>query len=469
VGKTLFPTVSFVSFRTVRGVESRGTLTHLTPDQAVFEVYDPNVALQVSEVLENLSIFRGDRTIYAGRGLVRSFVPAGLVGIVSATLHNPPWLDSQEDGPDEAIQGEAHAFIREWERAHTLHPAYRLAVSSVTAFLRDLNRWLSQAELALGGNAGGIDDRRRDFAARVEASVGPKIQELFAVFEGAAAQVADDESGAHKALAQRETHPVLLCSPFVHRAYTKPLGYAGDYEMVNMILGDPLTGQSTYAKLVNSSYLSVSTATAHRNRIKILIDRMAAEARRMAVRGNGLLKVLDIGCGPAREVEDFILSDPVVERCSFKLVDFNPETIEYAQQRLSEAVCRAGRTPELEFACQSVHQLLRDASRRSDGGEPSYDVVYCAGLFDYLSDRVCSALLRLFCRLTKPGGIVLATNVHPSNPIRHMMDHVLEWYLIHRDESELLRLAPPEEQSRVFTDPTGVNVFLEIREGGRTE
>lgn len=34
----------------------------------------------------------------------------------------------------------------------------------------------------------------------------------------------------------------MLCSPFAYRAYHKPLGYAGDYEMVNMIARDPYEG-----------------------------------------------------------------------------------------------------------------------------------------------------------------------------------------------------------------------------------
>ena len=30
--------------------------------------------------------------------------------------------------------------------------------------------------------------------------------------------------------------------PFAYRAYTKPLGYAGDYEVVNMMMRDPYEG-----------------------------------------------------------------------------------------------------------------------------------------------------------------------------------------------------------------------------------
>lgn len=40
------------------------------------------------------------------------------------------------------------------------------------------------------------------------------------------------------------------------------------------------------------------------------------------------------------------------------------------------------------------------------------------------------------------------------------MEHLLEWYLVYRDEERMTTLLPPgSEQVRVFTDDTGVNVF----------
>jgi extracellular factor (EF) 3-hydroxypalmitic acid methyl ester biosynthesis protein len=42
------------------------------------------------------------------------------------------------------------------------------------------------------------------------------------------------------------------------------------------------------------------------------------------------------------------------------------------------------------------------------------------------------------------------------------MEHVMEWHLVMRDESDMLRLAPENESTKIYTDETGINVFLEI-------
>jgi hypothetical protein len=40
----------------------------------------------------------------------------------------------------------------------------------------------------------------------------------------------------------------------------------------------------------------------------------------------------------------------------------------------------------------------------------------------------------------RPGGRVILGNFHPDNPTKAMMDHVLDWKLIHRSEDDMNRL-----------------------------
>jgi len=71
----------------------------------------------------------------------------------------------------------------------------------------------------------------------------------------------------------------------------------------------------------------------------------------------------------------------------------------------------------------------------------------------------------VFYGMLAPGGLLLATNVdvHPS---RNEMEYFLEWHLVHRNSNEMMKLAPEQadrEQMKLTRDPTGVNIFLEVR------
>ena len=113
---------------------------------------------------------------------------------------------------------------------------------------------------------------------------------------------------------------------------------------------------------------------------------------------------------------------------------------------------------------ESAHDRLKRAVRRDENPEKAqFDFVYCAGLFDYLSDKVCARLLQYFVQRTRSGGGILVTNVHTSNPQIGVMEHVLEWHLIYRDEAMLESVLPePRQATRLYTDATGVNVFAEF-------
>jgi extracellular factor (EF) 3-hydroxypalmitic acid methyl ester biosynthesis protein len=68
--------------------------------------------------------------------------------------------------------------------------------------------------------------------------------------------------------------------------------------------------------------------------------------------------------------------------------------------------------------------------------------------------------------LVAPGGLLIVTNVEPANPSRHGMEHLLDWHLNYRRAGDLAALKPDgasADETRVYADDTGVNVFLEVR------
>lgn len=461
--KRISITESLVLFRNSQGVEARGTLVHITRNIVVFEVYNPYSIVQLSEVLQDLRILRGERTIYNGRAVVSNLLPTGLMVICSAALVDP-WSELADLMPGQGLRAELERFIEEWTKVYTIEPKFRLAVGNLKSFLGEMSRLLQQVDVAFSDSPKAVVPPPSELIQEIGDPIIPKIQELLGVFEYEAGRIEPGVVASHKMFARSELHPLLLCSPFVHRIYTKPLGYAGDYMMVNMILDAPLEGVNSYAKLVNSFYLDQPTARAHRNRIEILLKRIKEEAASHAKDGRPM-RIMNIGCGPAVEVQRFIREDELSETCEFHLLDFNEETLGYAKEMLQNATRERRRNPGLFFIHQSIHDLLREAATRdSSSHHRPFDLIYCAGLFDYLGDRVCKRLMQLFYSWTLPGGLLIATNVHPSNPNRYFMEHLAEWHLIYRNEEDMKSLTPGKE-CRVYTDSTGVNVFLEVRKG----
>jgi len=111
-----------------------------------------------------------------------------------------------------------------------------------------------------------------------------------------------------------------------------------------------------------------------------------------------------------------------------------------------------------------VYELLRRAQRGGVVAE-KFDLIYCAGLFDYLAPDTCRALMDLWHDSLSPGGLMLIANMNDTKPFRNFIEFILDWQLIYRDSREILSLAPRHcrETTRVIAEPASVNLFLHIR------
>ena len=67
--------------------------------------------------------------------------------------------------------------------------------------------------------------------------------------------------------------------------------------------------------------------------------------------------------------------------------------------------------------------------------------MYSIELIDYFDERIVTRLQTWIRSCLAPGGRSILGNFHPNNPTRGLMDHLLDWRLIHRDEADMVRLA----------------------------
>lgn len=452
---------TFLTCQTSQGFELRATIARLTRFAVVFEAPAPQVFLRSSEVLKELTIHIHERPVYTGKAVISKIVDAGTTAVCEATLEDG-WLDVGQLDLN-GLQASLGEFLDKTKSAFKILPEFKLAVADLQIVLGDLRLWFDQLELSLQPHS---TAQRQEMEERFLTELSPRVAAYlggaFERFNEACGEVDEEWQAAHRVYVKRQLHPWVLCAPFMYRTYKKPLGYAGDYEMVNMMVRPPFEGPTLYAKMLNAFFLNTPPVVAHRNRIDLLTQLLVQETSRVARAGRPA-RILNLGCGPAWEIQQFLANSSLSNQAHFTLLDFNQETIEYTQRVLHRAREQHCRNTQISLIKKSVAQFVGE-NRRSAAG--ACDLVYCAGLFDYLPDHVCRQVMRVFYEMTLPGGLVVVTNVDTYNPSRPWMDYAVDWNLLHRDSRALASLSPPQadpETVRVVAESLGVNIFLECR------
>jgi extracellular factor (EF) 3-hydroxypalmitic acid methyl ester biosynthesis protein len=460
---------SWVTFQTGDGLDVRGTMLRLSRHSVAFEILHPDVTLRTSEVLNGFKIVAGGRTIFFGRAVVSGLVHTGtaLVGEVKLSAPEPDsavFLTAARVSPNP--QEAYDHFFQGWQKEYRIAPEFKVMVADVAAYLAGVRQWLEQIEFTLKEKK---DPQQAEQEREALEAVAQRVINTFNVqherFEELADQIPTELLGAHQDFVRRHWHKLFLCAPFAHRTFHKPLGFAGDYEMMNMIHRNQPEGRSLYEKLIHLLLVSQWPALSVRNRIAHLKKNLVSETARVA-RSGRRARILNIGCGPAREMQDFFRETPLSHEADCTLLDFNQETLNHASGELNDLRRKLSRRAQVSTVNISVNQLLRRAIRQGLLGlDGNFDLIYCAGLFDYLSENTCAELVRLFHESLTPGGLAVVANMNDSKPFRKFIEFVLDWQLIYRVPREVERFAPSQVRGRatLVTEPVTVNLFLHLR------
>ncbi len=455
--------------QTSLGLELRGKLVRLSRLAVAFEIYDPAAVLRLSETLSDFKIFLDDKKVYFGRGVVSNLFHTSALIVCEVRLDEPGVYVgiNMPDNGNVSFLDAYLAFFGKWQNQVKLLPAFKMAVLDLESYLSDLKLLLEQVEISLASSSA---HRRAEMEPKVFKDLSPVIlRSIDAMREkllDVAAEIEPEQYAAHQVFMQRHLHPLFLCAPFGHRTFHKPLGYAGDYEMMNMIHRNTLEGGSLYARMVHYWLVNQAPSISVRNRVAHMKGKLVEETLRV-LRQNRTVRILNLGCGPAREVQEFIAEHNFSDLVDFTLLDFDAETLGHAKSRLNEIKSRHNRQTKIQFLRLSAAQLIKESSVPSHdflGG--GFDLIYCGGLFDYLSDRVCKQIVGLFYNCLAPEGLVMVANMADKVPFRHMMEFLLDWHLIYRDSKCMATFVPenaPPDSWAVVTEAVTVNLFLEVR------
>jgi extracellular factor (EF) 3-hydroxypalmitic acid methyl ester biosynthesis protein len=230
------------------------------------------------------------------------------------------------------------------------------------------------------------------------------------------------------------------------RSRRKPLGYAGDYLVIDWTHTQKADSQGVGA-LWDQFYHRLAAPIAVRNRKKYFCDLFAA----LCTERPNNISVLNVASGPCRDVAEAITqAGPHAAGSLFHCVDVEKDAIAYALETV-QPHCSA-----VTFHWEIVNVFKFRPTRQ-------YDLVWSGGLFDYLEDGAAVNVLKKLWSATALGGKLVVGNFHPSNPSRNIMEWGSNWFLIYRTEDDMLRVferagVPPELVS-VDQDPSGACVF----------
>jgi SAM-dependent methyltransferase len=227
--------------------------------------------------------------------------------------------------------------------------------------------------------------------------------------------------------AHRSAELLQQC-PFTRWSVEKPRGYSGDAGLIDFIYKHPATAaevaKSTPLGLEIFEYtINAPGPVAVRERRDILTRHVDQTAARVGLS----TEVLAIAAGHLREAETSVaLSEGSIKR--WTALDQDPQSI--------GSVLRQFQGTSVEPVDGSVRGLL---TRKHKLG--SFDLIYAAGLYDYLTDNVALRLTRICLEMLKPGGVFLFANFSDEMADDGYMESFMHWELIQRSEAEMWRLA----------------------------
>jgi extracellular factor (EF) 3-hydroxypalmitic acid methyl ester biosynthesis protein len=251
-----------------------------------------------------------------------------------------------------------------------------------------------------------------------------------------------------------ELFQTLQADPYASYSFRKPRGYPGDAVLMDFIYGSGASG----AALESSSELGreIFRQISRNPAFPAIQGRRDLLARRIeaACRENRNCRILSVACGHLRE-GGVLRKSEIPRPARFLALD---------QDEASLALV-ASEHKHSGVAClrESAIRLL---SHHFDIGV--FDLIYSAGLYDYLSDEFSTRLLQGLVRRLAPGGSLLVANMLPDIPACGYMEAVMDWWLIYRTPEQMAEMgkqvaAESVVQWRVFTDDLKHIVYLEIR------
>ncbi len=247
--------------------------------------------------------------------------------------------------------------------------------------------------------------------------------------------------------------PELCLGPIWDRSYGKPLGYPGDFEVMNQVYDWERRGDDVYQMLMHRVGLDVAECI--KTRMEVVRNVIARVVREKGV--DRTARIMSLGSGPAREVEFFLAgSHSAQSRVDFTLIDQEQAALRYAYEKTYPHVVRLKDAARVRCLNMSFTDILR--SNESFESVPPQDLIYSVGLLDYLVDRRATRLVHSLYKTLAHGGLLIIGNMDETSLSNFWpMEFICDWTLHYRTDQQMLAWVKDLQPAEAWTetDPTG--------------
>jgi|GEM_PF-5560840 len=246
---------------------------------------------------------------------------------------------------------------------------------------------------------------------------------------------------------QRALKPYFVATDFIKQIHYKPLGYAGDFRMLDFIYREGKNAHlGLYEQLLDEYTANIALGYSVRDRTDYI-------KKTLNLVSSSDYKVLSLASGAAQEIYELAKENPS-KKLELSLFDSENQALFYSENRI--------KLLNSALHIKTVHASIMDIIKMKTELE-QYDLIYSLGLFDYLQDGLFIKLTRALYSYLKPKGKLIIGNMAPDKHSRAYMALIGEWYLAYRSVGELQELAQkslPDSSFEIEQDKTGSQLYL---------
>lgn len=239
----------------------------------------------------------------------------------------------------------------------------------------------------------------------------------------------------------------FLNETLLGRALIKPNGYAGDYLLLDRIYTSYTTNSPEFNiwDVYFQEHAVFRAIRKSKEYFKKLIWKKAFDGTQ--------LKVLHLVNGSGRDLLEVYSELPVNHHLKATCVALDDAAIDHAK------ILNEDYLEHITFHHESIFRYKNQINR---------DVIWSAGLFNYLDDRAFVILMKNFKGWLNPGGEIIIGNYNEdNNPSRDYMEILCDWFLHHRTEEQLITLGEEagfkRHQISIGRESENIILFLHLK------